>query len=183
MKKFLVALMCFMCIFSLVGCDKRDVTTPPITMSRYFNSKVVGRVDNKNVDYKISSFIGKTPDEDTIALHESLQFAGVTNWIYNMYVECVYFYFYSSKSVEVNQLTFTMTALDGGVTDSTINNYKVEEVLSLNANKNEGVLLRVNIGHRVTEDDLSLTIALQDEKLLNTQFGWTIYGLQVYGDM
>ena len=183
LKKIIISVLCFICIFSLVGCNKRDVNLPAITMSRYFKSTVVSRYNNANTDYKLSSFTAESADTSTIKLHRNLKFTGITNWIYNMEIECVYFYFYSTKSIEVNQLVFTMTALDGGLSDDTLNNYKVQETLAFNAEKNDGVLLRVNIGHRVTMDDLTMTIALEDENLVNMDFGWTIYGLQVYGDM
>ena len=177
-------MLCFICVFGFAGCSKRDVTTPALTMSRYFKPTVVSRYNNKNTDYNLSEFTGNEVNTETLKLHNSLKFVGVTNWIYNMYIECVYFYFYSTKTIEVNQLTFTMTALDGGVSDdSTINTYKVQETVSCHAKKNEGVLLRVNVGHKVTLDELNMTIALEDENLLTMDFGWTIYGLQVYGDM
>ena len=183
MKKIFVAFLCFICIFGFVGCDRRDVDTPALNMSRYFKSTVISRANNKSTDLNLSSFIADKPDIDTLKLHSKLQFTGITNWISNMYVECVYFYFYSTKAVEVNQLLFTMTSLDGGKSDNTLNNYKVEEVLAFNASKNKGVLVRVDIGHTVTNDELTLKIQLEDENLLNTDFSWTIYGLQVYGDM
>lgn len=184
LKKLLIVMLCFMCAFGMVGCSRRNVTTPALTMTRYFKSTAVSRCNNKNTDYNLSSFIADEPDTSTLKLHNHLIFAGINNWLYNMHVECVYFYFYSTKSIEVNQLVFTMTALDGGVSDDvTINTYKVQETLSFHAKKDEGILLRVNVGHKVTMDDLSMTIALEDENLLNMDFSWTIYGLQVYGDM
>ena len=184
LKRLLSITLCFLCVLAFTGCG-RNVSTSPLTMDRYFNSKVTSKYStNSTKSYNLSSFTAQNTDENTLALHKSLQFTGVTNWLYSMYLECVYFYFYSTKSVEVNQLKVTVTALDGGITDLNLpdGTYKVEQIVSFNASKNKGVLVRVDIGKNVCNSDLTLTLALEDENLLNTDFSWTIYGLQTYGE-
>lgn len=77
-----------------------------------------------------------------------------------------------------------MTGLDGGEGDLTSSSKYVSEVLAFHSTKEKGKQLRVNIGHKATMDELAITIELQDENILNiSSFAWTIYGLQVYGDM
>lgn len=182
MKKFYRSFAFILCLFSaflLVGCNSNK-----ITMSTYFKSTAISRYNNSNTEYNLTCFTSDKVDLNTIKLHTYLQFSGISNWIYDMNIEYVTFYFYSTKSIEVNQLQFKMTALDGGEKDLTTNSHYVSKILSFNAQKEEPIKLRVNIGHRVTIDTLTLTIELQDENLLNIKdFGWTIFGLQVYGDM
>lgn len=179
LKKILIFTLCLFSLFMFTGCG-RNVTTKPLEMERYYNSKVISKYSTSGKkEYNLSSFIANEVDSDTLFGHTSLTFNGVTNWLYGMYVECVYFYFYSSKAVEVNQLEFKITELEGGTEDITLNKYKVEEILSLNAPKEEGVLLRVNVNQRVSNNESVIEIKLNDALV---DYNWTIYGLQVYGE-
>lgn len=185
LKNILLILLCCVCTLGFVGCDKRNVDTNPINMSRYFKTDVTSKYNSNNKKtYQLNSFTGDNVDTSTLELHKSLQFTGITNWINNMYIECVYFYFYSTKTIDINQLVFKMTGLDGGKSDDfTLNTYKAEEILAIKAQKNTGVLVRVNVGHKATLNDLGMTFSLEDESLFSVDFDWTIYGLQVYGEM
>ncbi len=179
LNKIFACLLCFFSIFLLVGCNSNA-----LTMDRYFKSTAVSRYNNSNKDYDLSYFTSKKVDTSTLRAHTYLKFTGITNWIYDMDIEYVTFYFYSNKSVEVNQLQFKMTGLDGGESDLTTNSKYISKTLAFNIAKEKGVLLRVDIGQKATMDELTITIEMQDEAILNiNDFGWTIYGLQVYGDM
>lgn len=182
-KKLLIAILCMLCVFSFSGCS-RNVNTDPLSMGRYYNEKVTSTYSfSKTTYYSLSNFTGKSVNKDTLLLHKTLTF-NATNWLYCMNIECVYFYVYANKDVNINQLTFTMTGLDGGEEDSRLNSKKVEEVVSVKAKKNKGVLVRVDIGHTVELDASSIVLSLGDEDLVtDSSFKWTIYGLQVYGDM
>lgn len=180
LKKLFSIILCCFCVFTFCGCNGRNVEYPAITMDRYLKATVVSRYNSSNTDMNLSSFIASEPDESTIKLHTYIKFTGITNWIQGMYVECVYFYFYSTANVDINQLEFTMTSLkNANDEDLTLNSGKLSTTLTCKAKKNSGVLLRVDVGHQITEDEMTITIALEDENL--SDFGWTIYGLQMYG--
>lgn len=182
MKKLNKIFACILCCFSLfllVGCDSHA-----LTMSRYFNSTVESGYNSSSKKYNLSSFVANKPDTDTMRAHTYLKFTGVSNWIYDMNIEYVTFYFYCSKTVEVNQLQFKMTGLDGGESNLTLSSKYVSKILAFNATKEKGLQLRVDIGHRATMDELAINLEMQDENIRNNDdFEWTIYGLQVYGDM
>ena len=182
-KKILIAVLCFICAFSFAGCT-RNVKTDPLTMGRYYNDKVTSAYSiAKETYFSLSNFTGKKVDKDTLMLHKSITFSA-TNWLYCMNIECVYFYVYTNKNININQLVFTMTGLDDGIEDTTLNYKKIEETVSVKAKKDKGVLVRVNVGHKVELDTSKIMLKLSDENLLtDTSFAWTIYGLQVYGDM
>lgn len=179
LNKIFACLLCCLSLFLLVGCNSNA-----LTMDRYFKSTAVSRYNGSNKELNLSCFTADKPDTSTLRLHAYLKFTGVTNWIYDMNIEYVTFYFYCTKTVEINQLQFKMTGLDGGESDLTSSSKYVSQILAFNPTKEKGKLLRVNIGHRATMDELTITIELQDENILNiSDFTWTIYGLQVYGDM
>ena len=54
-KKFLIFALCFLCIFSFVGCG-RDVSTKALTMDRYFQDSVTSKYSTKTTTYNLSKF-------------------------------------------------------------------------------------------------------------------------------
>lgn len=102
-----------------------------------------------------------------------------------MYIECVYFYVYSDTALIDSQLSFLMTGLDGGLYDETLpeGTYKVEKnSIGISVEENGSQLVRVDIGHKVTQNGFSLVFDF-DNDLEFGNFSWTIYHLTVYGEI
>ena len=186
-KSLFSILLAICCCFILVGCTNngRNVKTKAITMNTYFSETV--KVNNSSSDtYNLSAFTSDNVDTNTLLTdNKKLTFTGVSNWIYGMYIECVYFYLYTTKSVEINSLKITMTDLDSGEEDSTLpeGTYKLEETFAVIADKQQGKLIRIDINKTALNQTLTLTIDLSGEPMVASgDYNWTIYGLTVYGE-
>lgn len=183
-----IFLACF-CSFLCVGCNSgRNVTLPQINNSRYLSAQVestyLSSGYSRTGNINLASFSTQQVDTTSVRAHKTLKFVG-TSWIYKMYIEAVYFYFYCTKDIKLNDFKFTMVDLDGGNTeDSTLpeGTYKVEQVISLSAKAEKGYLVRVDIGHTALNEDFSIELSMANESAFDGECFWTIYGLAIYGE-
>ncbi|MBQ8468162.1 MAG: hypothetical protein IJ542_00200 [Clostridia bacterium] len=184
---------CTICVLSSLlffGCKNTSpVSTPAINMNRYFSNTVVSRnIDSgatSTTNLTLSSFISESVDKTTLKKHRSLTFDRNGAWLNGMYIECVYFYVYSDTALIDSQLSFLMTGLDGGLYDETLpeGTYKVEKnSIGISVEENGSQLVRVDIGHKVTQNGFSLVFDF-DNDLEFGNFSWTIYHLTVYGEI
>lgn len=186
-KSLLGIILAVCCCFVLVACSGagRNVKTKAITMTTYFNETV--KVNNSSSDtYNISAFTGDSVDTDTLSTsNKTLTFTGSSSWIYGMYIECIYFYLYTTKTVEINNLKITMTDLDSGEEDATLpeGTYKLQQTFAVNTEKEKGKLIRIDIDKTALAQTLTLTFDLSGEAMVTSgDYNWTIYGLTVYGE-
>jgi len=183
LKNLLIVVCACMCLF-LVACGNsgRDVSTPPIAMTRYFLDSVESKGTGSGTTVlHLPSFVGQQKDETTMKHHTSLTFSGDTAWMNGMYIECVYFYVVANVELVESQLSFVMSGLDGGNYDVTAETYKVEQSsIGISAKAGEGKLVRVDIGHKaVNNKTLSVKINFSPSSV---DFNWTIYGFAAYGE-
>ncbi len=197
-KKLIISLISVVACIVIVVCvvlgvyyysNSRKVSTPAITMSRYFSSTVVSDKKSSTGTLALSYFTGSRAATDTNAYfhHTTLTFSTELNWIYGMYLECVYFYFYCNRDITDLVATVTITGLDGNTYDASLptDTYKVEQQIGINTNSGKGVLVKMNIDQSVVSltSDCNLIISLENQDALDdANFKWTIYGLQVYGE-
>lgn len=186
-KKTLVLIVAIFCATIFVGCG-RNVQSPAIKVSRYFNNSVsYTYTTNRTEKLNLSSFTKNSVDNSTVGKQSTIQLTGENQWVYRLYVECIYFYFYCNQSVDIEQLVVTMTNLDSGTFDSTLptGTYKKSTILAFKAKQNKGVLLRVDINQTIVSSsaDCLLTLKLEHDELLSSSndFKWSIYDLAIYG--
>ena len=169
--------------------DRRDVKMPPILMTDYYSSTVRS---NSVGDLPLQTFISSKPTTSSKAFsrHRTLTFSGELNMLGGMYLECVYFYFYCNTTKADLVVTVSVTGLTAGNSDSTglpEGSHQMKQDLSINAIAGKGMLMRMDIDKTVlgaaSGSDTSLIISLENEPaLINADFAWTVYGVQVYGE-
>ena len=189
-KYIFASVLALLCSVLFVACGGgRNVTLPKINSTRYLASTVATTYVENNVtlgpkNMSLSYFIENQVNKDSLKAHKTLVFKG-TSWMYKMYIEAVYFYFYCSDDKPINQLEFTMVDLDGGQDDDTSlpeGTYRVHQKIAIDAKSHKGCLVRVDIGHKVLDQEFSITLSMANETSFNGSYSWTIYGLAIYGE-
>lgn len=188
MKKSILSfliLMLFVPVMFFTGCSNKT-KLPEIKASRYFSSSVSTSLfdQTQKRQIQLSSITSKKPNKDHMDKYVQYELTGDGVWIYKMYIECIYFYVYTSDTNEAMTITLTFTNL---ASESDLTKQEtVTKTCAVQPGKNKATLCKINIGKVVaTATNTKLTIDIAQTAsydFFENNFKWMIYDFSVYGE-
>ncbi len=185
----IISLLCIPVIV-LCGCSNKRSELPKIASAAYLENTVTytSYDSTKEQTLDISEFLLDKVEPLNIRAFEQVTITAKSAWIYKMYIDRIYFNFYSNKTTDSEMIIkLTMTNL---VNEENIGNSNSIETIELNfpfiAKAGGSVLCIFDIEKTVaTATGSKITIDIYESlnnDLIASEFKWTIYGLEIYGE-
>lgn len=185
----IIAIFCIPVLF-LCGCSNKRSELPKVEASVYIEdvAKYTTFDNSKEQSLKIDEFISPDLNPQNIKNFEKITITAKSSWIYKMYIDKIYFNFYSNKTTDTEmivKLTITNLAKESEI--GTKESVHSKELTCPFIPKENGFIeCMFDIQETVAvATGCTMTIDINESinnELIEDDFRWTIYNFEIYGE-
>ena len=184
--KLLTLIVCIPAIL-VCGCSKKRSNFDKFDASAYLESKVtyITYDNSNNQTMEINEFFNEEVDPVDVKNYSTIKITAKSAWVYKMYIDKIYFNFYSNKSLSTElivNLTITNLAPENDLSKPESKSF----TCSFIPKENESILCEFEIEKIVANaTGCLITIDINesiDSEFIESDFRWTIYNFEIYGE-